>query len=139
MIALCVFFWHGLKVGDPGSISPILWPDAPYNRAMSAIQSEFGAIEQFVVVAELDKQDALNDPKLYHVMDEYERYMSLDPSVGPHLLGGRFARHQRRGVARVSAQVGSVADHQAPDWSADRRIAGGRVAAVDRIHSDPAA
>jgi hypothetical protein len=82
VIALCAFFWTGLKVGDPGSISPILWPNAPYNRAMSAIQSEFGAIEAFVVVAELDKQDALNDPKLYHVMDEYERMMSLDPSVG---------------------------------------------------------
>src|SRR5271165_2151611 len=82
VIGLCAFFWTGLKVGDPSSISPILWPDAPYNRAMAAIQSEFGAIEQFVVVAELDKQDALNDPKLYHVMDEYEREMSLDPSVG---------------------------------------------------------
>ena len=35
-----------------------------------------------MVVAELDKQEALNDPKLYRVMDEYERYMSLDPSVG---------------------------------------------------------
>ncbi len=45
---------------------------------MAAIQSEFGAIEQFVVVAELGKQDDLNDPQLYHVMDEYERYMSLD-------------------------------------------------------------
>jgi predicted RND superfamily exporter protein len=82
VIALCVFFWQGLKVGDPGSISPVLWPDAPYNRAMAAIQSEFGAIEQFVLVAELGKQDDLNDPKLYRVMDEYERYMSLDPSVG---------------------------------------------------------
>jgi len=82
VIALCAFFWTGLKVGDPGSISPILWPNAPYNRAMGAIQSEFGAIEQFVLVVELEKQDALNDPKLYHVMDEYERMMSLDPSVG---------------------------------------------------------
>ena len=82
VIALCIFFWQGLKVGDPRSTSNILWPDAPFNRAMAAIQSEFGAIEAFVVVAELDKQEALNDPKLYHVMDEYERYMSLDPSVG---------------------------------------------------------
>src|ERR1700693_3658771 len=82
VIALCAFFWTGLKVGDPSSISPILWPDAPYNRAMAAIQSEVGAIGQFVLVAQLEKQEALNDPKLYHVMDEYERYMSLDPSVG---------------------------------------------------------
>jgi predicted RND superfamily exporter protein len=82
VIALCAFFWTGLKVGDPSSESPILWPNAPYNRSMAAIQSEFGAIERFVVVAELAKRESLNDPKLYHVMDEYERYMERDPAVG---------------------------------------------------------
>jgi len=82
VIALCAFFWTGLKVGDPSSSSPILWPNSPYNRSMASIQEEFGAIEQFVVVAELGKRDSLNDPKLYHVIDEYERYMERDPAVG---------------------------------------------------------
>jgi len=82
VIALCAFFWSGLKVGDPSSESPILWPNSAYNRSMAAIQSEFGAVEQFVVVAELAKRDSLNNPKLYHVMDEYERYMERDPAVG---------------------------------------------------------
>ena len=27
-IALCAFFWSGLKVGDPSSESPILWPNS---------------------------------------------------------------------------------------------------------------
>ncbi|HEY6419588.1 MAG TPA: MMPL family transporter [Candidatus Binataceae bacterium] len=81
-IALCGFFFSGLKVGDPSSESPILWPNAPYNRAMAAIGREFGAIEEFVVVAELENRDALNNPKLYHVMDSYERYMDGDPAVG---------------------------------------------------------
>src|SRR5258708_23271796 len=82
VIALCAFFWTGLKVGDPSSESPILWPTSPYNRSMAAIQEEFGAIEQFVVVAELANRSSLDDPKLYHVMDEYERYMERDPAVG---------------------------------------------------------
>jgi uncharacterized protein len=82
VIALCAFFWTGLKVGDPSSESPILWPNSAYNKSMAAIQGEFGAIEQFVVVAELAKRDSLNDPKLYHVMDEYERYIERDPAVG---------------------------------------------------------
>jgi len=82
VVALCAFFWSGLKVGDPSSESPILWPNSAYNRSMAAIQSEFGAIEQFVVVAELARRESLNDPKLYHVMDEYERYMERDPAVG---------------------------------------------------------
>ena len=82
VIALCAFFWSGLKVGDPSSESPILWPNSAYNKSMAAIQSEFGAIEQFVVVAELAKRESLNDPRLYHVEDEYERYMERDPAVG---------------------------------------------------------
>jgi uncharacterized protein len=82
VIALCAFFWSGLKVGDPSSESPILWPTSPYNRSMAAIQEEFGAIEQFVVVAELANRSSLDDPKLYHAMDEYERYMERDPAVG---------------------------------------------------------
>ncbi len=82
VIALCAFFWTGLKVGDPSSESPILWPSSPYNRSMAAIQEEFGAIEQFVVVAQLATREALNNPKLYHVMDEYERYIERDPAVG---------------------------------------------------------
>jgi uncharacterized protein len=82
VIALCAFFWTGLKVGDPSSSSPILWPNSAYNKSMAAIQEEFGAIEQFVVVAELANRDSLNNPKLYHVMDEYERYMERDPAVG---------------------------------------------------------
>ncbi len=82
VIGLCAFFWTGLKVGDPSSRSPILWPNSPYNQAMKAIHNEFGASEQFVVVAKLNDPRALNDPKLYHVMDSYERYMEGDPAVG---------------------------------------------------------
>src|SRR5208282_6629946 len=63
VIALCAFFWTGLKVGDPSSSTPILWPHSAYNRSMAAIQEEFGAIEQCVVVAELSTRDSLNNPK----------------------------------------------------------------------------
>jgi predicted RND superfamily exporter protein len=82
VVAMCAYFWTGLKIGDPESQSPILWPNSPYNRAMAAIHEKFGATEQLVVVAELKNREALNDPKLYHVMDAYQRYMERDPSVG---------------------------------------------------------
>ncbi|MGH7865834.1 MAG: efflux RND transporter permease subunit, partial [Candidatus Binataceae bacterium] len=81
-VSMCAYFWTGLKIGDPESQSPILWPNSPYNRAMAAIQDKFGATEQLVVVAELKNREALNDPKLYHVMDAYQRYMERDPAVG---------------------------------------------------------
>src|SRR5271155_1226078 len=82
VVLLCAFFWTGLKIGDPGSVSPILWPNSPFNRASAAIQEKFGGIERLVVVAEITNSRALNNPKLYHVMDAYERYMERDPSVG---------------------------------------------------------
>ncbi|MGO9452383.1 MAG: efflux RND transporter permease subunit [Candidatus Binataceae bacterium] len=81
VVLLCAFFWTGLKIGDPGSVSPILWPNSPFNRASAAIQEKFGGIERLVVVAEITNSRALEDPKLYHVMDSYERYIEGDPGV----------------------------------------------------------
>jgi predicted RND superfamily exporter protein len=81
-IALCAFFFTGLKVGDPSSESPYLWPNSAYNRAAAAIEREFGGVDPFIVVAELKGRDVLSDPKLYHVLDRYQRYMEGDPDVG---------------------------------------------------------
>ena len=82
VIVLCAFFWTGLKVGDPSSETPFLWPNSPYNRAAAAIQKKFGGIDPFLVVVELKGRGVLDDPKLYHVMDRYQRYMEGDPEVG---------------------------------------------------------
>jgi uncharacterized protein len=106
VIAICAYFWRGLKIGDPSSETPILWPHAPYNRAMAKIQEEFGAIEQFVVVCKLENPRALNNPKLYHVMDSYERYMERDPAVG-----------RAFSVADLLANSGSALREFEPKWN----------------------
>jgi uncharacterized protein len=106
VIVLCAFFWTGLKVGDPSSQEPILWPNSPYNRAMAAIQDEFGGIEQFVVVAELGRRDALEDPKLFHVMDEYQRYIEGDSAVG-----------RTFSVADLLSNGGSAIHEFEPKWN----------------------
>ncbi len=105
-VVLCAFFWTGLKIGDPGSQTPILWPDSPYNTAMQAIQDEFGAIEQFVVVVQLSNQGVLNDPRLYHVMDRYERYIDRDPMVG-----------RTFSLADLVANSGSALREFEPKWN----------------------
>ncbi len=117
-IGVCAFFWQGLKVGDPESETPILWPDAPYNRAMAKIQDEFGAIEQFVVVCELASQRVLDNPKLFHVMDAYERYMERDPGVG-----------RAFSVADLMANSGSALREFQPKWNVlpTSRIATGQL------------
>ncbi len=105
-IVLCAFFWTGLKVGDPGSQTPILWPDSPYNTAMQAIQDEFGAIEQFVIVVQLARRGALDSPKLYHLMDRYERYIDRDPMVG-----------RTFSLADLLANSGSALREFEPKWN----------------------
>ena len=106
VVLLCAFFWTGLKVGDPSSQEPILWPDSPYNRAMAAIQDEFGAVEKFVVVAELSGRGALTDPRLFHVMDEYQRYIEGDTAVG-----GTFS------VADLLSNGGAGLNEFQPKWN----------------------
>ena len=77
------------------------------------IQREFGAIEQFVVVAELAKRDSLNNPKLYHVMDEYERYMERDPAVGRTFSVADLLVATAVPRCENSSPSGRAADHRA--------------------------
>jgi len=84
-ILLCAFFWTGLKVGDPSSETPFLWPKSAYNRAGAAIEREFGGVDPFLVVVELKGRNVLDDPKLYKVMDKYQRYMEGDAEVSGSL------------------------------------------------------
>jgi predicted RND superfamily exporter protein len=48
---------------------------------MAKIQEEFSGIEQFVVVCKLLDRAVLADPRLFDVMDDYERYIERDPAV----------------------------------------------------------
>ena len=73
---------------------------------MAKIQDEFGAIEQFVVVAKLAGRSALGDPRLYHVMDQYERYMERDPEIG-----------RAFSVADLLANGGSAIREFEPKWN----------------------
>ena len=92
VIVLCAFFWTGLKVGDPSSETPFLWPASAYNRAARAIESKFGGVDPFLVVVELKGRSVLDDPQLYNVMDEYQRYMEGDPEVaGSYSLADQLA------------------------------------------------
>ena len=105
-IAVCAISWTGLKVGDPSSESQILWPDSAYNRAMRAIQQEFGGIERFVVVVEFNSRYVLDDPQLYRVMDAYEIYMQRDPGVA-----GAFS------LSDLLANSGLPIHDYAPKWN----------------------
>jgi predicted RND superfamily exporter protein len=79
---LAALYATGLKVGDANPGSPILWPDAPYNRDAARINQQFqGSDRMFVVVA--GKRDgALREPAVLESMSRFQKYMEAQPEVG---------------------------------------------------------
>ncbi len=76
------YFWQSLVIGDPTSASPILHPDAPYNVSHKRIQEKFGGVEPLIVVAEGYDRDAMKEPRMLRRMEEFQRALERDPSVG---------------------------------------------------------
>lgn len=79
---ISIYFMRGLIVGDPTSASPLLWLDSPYNISHKRIQDKFGGVEPLIVVAEGYDRDAMKEPKMLKRMEEFQRVMERDPSIG---------------------------------------------------------
>lgn len=79
---VAVYFVRGLTIGDPTSASPLLFLDSPYNVAHKEIQDKFGGVEPLIIVAEGYDRDAMKDPKMLRRMEQFQRVMERDPSIG---------------------------------------------------------
>jgi hypothetical protein len=79
---VAVYFVRGLTIGDPTSASPLLFLDSPYNVSHKAIQDKFGGVEPLIIVAEGYDRDAMKEPKMLRRMEEFQRVMERDPSIG---------------------------------------------------------
>src|SRR5215470_7971529 len=80
--AIALYFVRGLTIGDPTSASPLLFLDSPYNISHKRIQDKFGGVEPLIVVAEGYDRDAMKEPKMLRRMEEFQRTMERDPSIG---------------------------------------------------------
>ena len=80
--AVALYFMRGLTIGDPTSASPLLWLDSPYNVSHKRIQDKFGGVEPLIVVAEGYDRDAMKEPKMLRRMEEFQRTLERDPSIG---------------------------------------------------------
>ena len=81
-LGVSAYFWQSLVIGDPTSASPILRPDAPYNVSHQRIQQKFGGVEPLIIVAEGYDRDAMKDPRILKTMEQFQRTLEGDPSVG---------------------------------------------------------
>jgi predicted RND superfamily exporter protein len=80
--AVALYFVRGLTIGDPTSASPLLFLDSPYNVSHKQIQGKFGGVEPLIVVAEGYERDAIKEPRMLRKMEEFQRTMERDPSIG---------------------------------------------------------
>jgi predicted RND superfamily exporter protein len=80
--AVALYFVRGLTIGDPTSASPLLFEDSPYNVSHQRIQGKFGGVEPLIIVAEGYDRDAMKEPKMLRRMEEFQRTMERDPSIG---------------------------------------------------------
>lgn len=75
--------WYAtnLQIGDANPGSPILWPDSEYNLNAARINETFpGSDRMFVVVS--GEEDALKEPEVLEHMQDFQRFMEVQPQVG---------------------------------------------------------
>jgi len=93
-VAACVFVVSGLyafklKIGDANPGSPVLWPDATYNKDSAAINAKFQGVDRmFVVVggdAESGTRGLLKKTEVLENMNRFQRFMSAQPEIGATL------------------------------------------------------
>ena len=77
------YFALDLKIGDANPGSPILWPEAEYNRDASAINRRFQGIDRmFVVVGQQGEEGAVKSNEVLQAMNRFQRFIEAQPEVG---------------------------------------------------------
>ncbi|WP_373377656.1 RND family transporter [Cupriavidus nantongensis] len=71
-----------LTVGDAEPGSPILWPDAVYNRDAAAVNRQFQGADRMYAVVSGATPGAIKDPEVLRTMSEMQRYMAAQPEIG---------------------------------------------------------
>jgi len=70
------------SIGEANPGSFLLWPDHEYNVATAAIAEKFGGVDSMVVYADGDRENATADPEPIQRMEEFERWMKMNTSMG---------------------------------------------------------
>jgi hypothetical protein len=126
VLAVSVALLPRLEIGDPGSGSRILAPDAEYNRSHRAVQEAFGGSEPFMVVAEGDGRDTLQQAGVLHTIEQFQRFLERTPVVGASFslvdvlksMGPLFHEGEPKWAVIPTVFPSTSAQYFAPDFSA---------------------
>ncbi|EOG4615701.1 RND family transporter [Pseudomonas aeruginosa] len=72
-----------LKVGDANPGSPILWPQAQYNRDAASINARFEGVDRmFVVIGRDGQQGYIKSNEALQSMSLFQRFIEAQPEIG---------------------------------------------------------
>lgn len=79
-----IYYSTKLVIGDAHPGSPILWPDAPYNRDVGEINRRFDKVGADTLQVFIEgPQQSMKNPAVYHKIEAFERRMvERVPEVG---------------------------------------------------------
>jgi predicted RND superfamily exporter protein len=80
-----LYYSHQLRVGDVSIGKAILHNNHPYNIAYDFVNKHFVGTSQLVIIAEGDKENAIQDGHVLAKIEEFQKYMERGPDTGGSL------------------------------------------------------
>jgi predicted RND superfamily exporter protein len=76
------YYAFNLKIGDANPGSPILWPDAPYNKDSAAINERFRGVDRMFVVVGDETPGFVKKTEVLENISKFQRFMTAQPEIG---------------------------------------------------------
>lgn len=76
------YYAFNLKIGDANPGSPILWPDAPYNKDSAAINDRFRGVDRMFVVVGDENPGFVKKTEVLENISKFQRFMTAQPEIG---------------------------------------------------------
>jgi predicted RND superfamily exporter protein len=88
---------------EPGS--PLLWPDSDFNVSSRHVNRSYGGYNDLVIYIEGDRDNAMKDPALLALLDNFSRYMLVQPKAS----GSRY-------ITTLVRRLQSLFHYNDPKW-----------------------
>ncbi|HZZ08846.1 MAG TPA: MMPL family transporter [Candidatus Binataceae bacterium] len=88
---------------EPGS--PLLWPDSDFNVSSRHVNRSYGGYNDLVIYLEGDRDNAMKDPALLALLDNFSRYMLVQPKAS----GSRY-------ITTLVRRLQSLFHYNDPKW-----------------------
>lgn len=79
------YYSRQLKIGDVSIGKALLHADHPYNQAYGFVNRHFVGSSQFVIIAEGDREEAIQNGAVLDKIEEFQKYMEQDSHTGGSL------------------------------------------------------